>query len=104
MFNGTYSGDWQEAVLHVVNKDTGLRERTLWGMNIRRIGFDHYGSDKMGPGYPLDYGNGCKPYPPMKNSTAPPGAEARILANETSETAAQIDKHMFAEYGFAPGP
>jgi len=104
MFNGTYGGGWQEAVLHVVNKDTGLRERTLWGMSIRRLGYDHYGSDKMGPGYPLGYQIGCEPYPPMKNSTHPPGAATRIQSNEVSETAAQIDKHMFAEYGFAPGP
>lgn len=105
MFNGTYKDSWQEAVLHVVNKDNGLRERTLWGMNLRRLGYDHYGSDHMGPGYPFGYGNGCEPYPPIKNSTHPPGgADARILSVEESGTAAQIEKHMFAEYGFDPGP
>ena len=100
MFNGTYRDAWQEAVLHDVNRNTGLAEKTMWGMNLRRFGYDHYGCDLMGPGYPLGYGNGCQSYPPVKNTTLPPGgADARVLfSGDEFESAAQVDKHMFAEY------
>lgn len=100
MFSGTYRSDWQEAVLHVVNKDNGLPERRLAGLELRRLGYDHWGSDKMEPGYPLGYANGCEPYPPIKNSTSPPwGASARVRSSGGEfEKAAQLDSDTFAEY------
>lgn len=100
----TYEGPWQEHVLHVVNNDTGLPERGLGGMNLRRFGYDHYGTDKMGPDYPFGYMDGCRPYPPIRNSTFPPnGAAKRVLSSgESLERTARIDSEMFAEYSFGP--
>jgi hypothetical protein len=100
-----YTGHWQENVLHVVNNATGLPERGLGGMNIRRFGYDHYGSDKMGPDYPIGFLDGCRPYPPIRNSTPPPtDAAKRIFSSGADmERAAQIDSEMFAEYVLGPG-
>jgi hypothetical protein len=100
MFSGTYRSDWQEAVLHVVNKDNGLPERRLAGLELRRLGYDHWGSDKMEAGHPLGYAQGCEPYPPIKNSTSPPwGANTRVRSSGGEfERAAQFDLDLFAEY------
>merc|ERR1740121_1140352 len=102
MFSGCYQCGWQEAVLSAVNAEEGLRERTLGGMNLRRFGYDHYGCDKLGPGYPLGWADGCKPYPLVKDRTPPPeNATMRIYSSdEDIKRAAQVDSDMFAEYKF----